>query len=305
MKNLHVGLNGLRAVEAVARLGGLAPAATELGVTVGAVSQLVLKCEAQLGRAVFERTSRGIVPNAFGKALLPQLASGFQTIDAAIGLARRHADQVLTISVAPVFASKWLVPRLAAWSRRHPEVTVRLDASVGLVDLDASDVDLAIRVGDGQWPGVRAEFLLGQEVFPVSAPAVAARLKAPRDLYRARIVRDANSTLTWDMWLGPLGLDAGRLADGDSFTDASLALDAAIAGQGVLLAWPTLAADALRAGTLVAPFPERAATGIGYWLVTSRTRREPKTVRDFKAWIREAMRETEAMFVPTVKILGN
>src|SRR6188768_1813787 len=110
MKNLHVGLNGLRAAEAVGRLGSLRSVAEELNVSVGAVSQLVLKCEAQLGRAVFERTSRGIVPTAFGRTLLPQLTSGFQTIDAAIGLARRHAEQMLVISVAPVFASKWLVP---------------------------------------------------------------------------------------------------------------------------------------------------------------------------------------------------
>ncbi|HET7717136.1 MAG TPA: LysR substrate-binding domain-containing protein, partial [Bauldia sp.] len=252
MKNLHVGLNGLRAVEAVGRLGSLRGAAVELNVSVGAVSQLVLKCEAQLGRSVFERRSRGIVPTAFGRAFLPQLSTAFQSLDAAIALARRHAEAVLTLSVAPVFASKWLVPRLASWSRRHPDVTVRLDASVALVDIDASDVDLAIRVGDGKWPGVRAEFLLAQEIFPVAAPALAARLKEPRDLYAVPIVHDANTTLTWDMWLGPLGLDAGRLAQGHSFTDASLALDAAIAGQGVFLAWPTLAADALRAGQLVA-----------------------------------------------------
>ncbi len=296
MKNLHVGLNGLRAVEAVGRLGSLAAAAEELGVSVGAVSQQVIKCEAQLGRAVFERRSRGVVPTGFGRNVLPQLAAAFQGLDAAISLARRHADTVLTISVAPVFAAKWLVPRLAGWSRRHPEVTVRLDASVTLIDPDTSDVDLGLRVGDGNWPGVRADFLLAQEVFPVCAPALAAKLKRPRDLYRVSIVRDANSTLTWDMWLAPLGLDAGRLKGGHSFTDAALALDAAIAGQGVLLAWQTLAADALRAGTLVAPFPGRAPTGLGYWFITSASRREPKTVRDFKAWVRAEMRETETMF---------
>ena len=296
MKNHHVGLNGLRAVEAAGRLGSLAAAAAELGVSVGAVSQLVIKCEAQLGRPVFERRSRGISPTDFGRAFLPQLATAFQALDAAIAFSRRHADTVLTISVAPVFAAKWLVPRLASWSRRHPAVTVRLDASVGLIDPDTTDVDLGLRVGDGNWPGVKADFLLAQEVFPVCAPAIAARLGEPRDLYRAPIVRDANSTLTWDMWLGPLGLEAGRLQDGHSFTDAALALDAAIAGQGVLLAWQTLAADALRTGTLVAPFPGRAPTGLGYWFITSAHRREPKTVRDFKAWVRDEMRETEALF---------
>jgi DNA-binding transcriptional LysR family regulator len=165
-----------------------------------------------------------------------------------------------------------------------------------MVDPDATDVDLAIRVGDGNWPGVRTEFLLAQEIFPVCAPQLAKRLAAPGDLYRVPIVRDANSTLTWDMWLAPLGLSAAALPEGNSFTDAALALDAAIAGQGALLAWQTLAADALRAGTLVAPFPGRAATGLGYWLVTSSTRREPRRVQDFKAWLRDEMRETEAMF---------
>ena len=110
------------------------------------------------------------------------------------------------------------------------------------------------------------------------------------------VVRDANSSLTWDMWLAPLGLDAARLQDGHTFTDASLALDAAIACQGVLLAWQTLAADAMRAGQLVAPFPERAATGIGYYMITSAKRRESKAVRDFKAWLRDEISETEAMF---------
>lgn len=296
MKNHHVGLNGLRAVEAVGRLGSFAAAAEELGVSVGAVSQLVIKCEGQLGRPVFERRSRGVLPTDFGRIVLPQLATAFHGLDTAISLARRHADTVLTISVAPVFAAKWLVPRLAGWSRRYPDVTVRLDASVGLVDPDTSDIDLALRVGDGRWTGVKAEFLLTQEVFPVCAPALAPRLRVPRDLYGVPIVRDANSTLTWDMWLGPLGLDADRLQDGHSFTDAALALDAAIAGQGVLLAWQTLAADALRTGMLVAPFPGREKTGLGYWFVTSANRRESKTVRDFKAWVRDEMRETEAMF---------
>lgn len=296
MKNRHVSLNGLRAIEAAGRLGSLAAAAGELGVSVGAVSQQVIKCEAQLGRPVFERRSRGLAPTAFGETLLPQLGAAFQALDLAISSARRHPDTVITISVAPVFAAKWLVPRLASWSRRHPDVTVRLDASVAMVDPDATDIDLAIRVGDGNWPGVRTEFLLSQEIFPVCAPQLAKRLATPRDLYRVPIVRDANSTLTWDMWLAPLGLSATALPAGNSFTDAALALDAAIAGQGALLAWQTLAADALRAGTLVAPFPGRAATGLGYWLVTSSTRREPRRVQDFKAWLRDEMRETEAMF---------
>lgn len=287
MKELNrVHLNGLRALEAVGRLGSLQAAADELGVSAGAVSQQVLKSEAQLGRAVFDRSGRGLAPTEFGAAFLARLAEGFRALDDAVASSRRHGETILTISVAPVLASKWLVPRLSAWSRLHPDIIVRLDASVHLVDPDTSDVDIAIRVGAGNWPGVRADFLLPQEVFPVCAPALAARLRTPRDLIGAPIVRDANSTLSWNLWLEPFGLDESQLSDGHSFTDAALCLDAAIAGQGVMLAWQTLAHYALSVGQLVAPFPERATSGLGYYLVTSATRREPPKVSSFKRWIR-------------------
>ena len=297
MRNLNqVHLNGLRALEAVGRTGSLKGAADELGVSAGAVSQQIIKAEKQLSKAVFERTSRGVAPTAFGRELLGRLTAGFQVLDGAVALSHRHADTILTISVAPVLASKWLVPRLADYSRRFPNIQVRLDASVTLVDPDASDIDIAIRVGAGKWPGVRADFLLAQEVFPVCAPRLAGRLRKPRDLLSLPIVRDANSMIEWDVWLKPFGLREAQLQEGHTFTDAALALDAAIAGQGVMLAWPTLAQYALSVGQLVAPFKARAATGDGYWLVTSATRREPKKVRDFKAWIKAEMAATARAF---------
>lgn len=282
----RIHLNGLRALEVVGRLGSLQKAADALGVSVGAVSQQVLKAEAQLGRAVFDRSGRGLVPTEFGAAFLARLTDGFRVLEEAVGSARSHADAILTISVAPVFASKWLVPRLSAYSRLHPDILVRLDASVTLINPDVSDVDLAIRVGDGIWPGVRTDFLLPQEVFPVCAPALAPLLKEPADILKVAIVRDANSTLSWDLWLTQFGMREDQLGDGYTFTDAALCLDAAIAGQGVMLAWPTLAHYALSVGQLVAPFPQRVSTGLGYYLVTSATRREPAKVASFRRWIK-------------------
>lgn len=287
MKELNrVYLNGLRALEAVGRLGSLQKAADELGVSAGAVSQQVLKSERQLGRAVFDRSGRGLVPTGFGSALLARLTAGFRELDAAVAATRRHADTILTISVAPVFASKWLVPRLVAWSRLYPDILVRLDASTELVDPDSSDVDIAIRVGAGDWAGVATDFLLPQEVFPVCAPSLARDLREPADILKAPIVRDANSTLSWNLWLNQFGLDQSRLGDGYTFTDAALCLDAAIAGQGVMLAWQTLAHDALSVGQVVAPFPERATTGLGYFLVSSSSRRDPQRVARFRRWIK-------------------
>jgi DNA-binding transcriptional LysR family regulator len=220
-----------------------------------------------------------------GRTVLPLLGAGFRELDRAVAAAFRSDEAVLVISVAPVFASKWLVPRLAGFSRLHPELKVRLDASIELVDPNTSDIDLAIRVGPGNWPGVEADYLLAQEVFPVCAPELASRLATPRDILSVPVVYDANSTIGWSTWLDQIAIDEAELKYGHSFTDASLCLDAAIAGQGIMLAWQTLAHDAIAAGRLIAPFRERAATGLGYWLVTSGNRRKPPKVRSFERWI--------------------
>lgn len=287
MKNLNrVHLNGLRALETAGRLGSLQRAAHELGVSPGAVSQQIIKTERQLGALVFERTPRGLEPTRSGSALLARLSAAFRELDTAVALAAGQTEATLTISVAPVFASKWLVPRLARFRKLHPDIRVRIDASIELADPDRSDIDLGIRVGTGNWPKAKVEFLLTQEVFPVCAPDLAARLAEPADLAKLPIVRDANSNLSWDLWLKPLGLSEEMLAAGDSFTDASLCLDAAIAGQGVMLAWQTLAFDALAAGLLVAPFRERVNSGFGYFLITSATQREPKKVSQFRDWLK-------------------
>ncbi|MEQ8968268.1 MAG: LysR substrate-binding domain-containing protein [Azospirillaceae bacterium] len=286
----RVHLNGLRAVEAVARLGTLARAAAELGVSPGAVSQQVIKTERQLGRALFERRAGGLVPTAAARPVLERLTAGFDELSRAVALATARPSNALTVTVAPVLAAKWLVPRLARFTAAHPALRVRIDASLGIVDLDRDDIDLGIRVGDGGWPGVRAEKLMSHRIFPVAAPALAARLREPADLAHVPIVRDHGTMIAWSTWLAPHGLDESLLGPGPVFSDAALGLDAAIAGQGVLLAWETLAADALADGRLVAPFPGPPVdSGLGYWLVTSATRRPGPRVRAFAAWVKAEM----------------
>lgn len=279
-------LSGLRALEAAGRLGSLRAAAEELGVTVGAVSQQVQKAEEQFGRPVFERHAKGLRPTPFGQEVLRYLSAGFAEISAGLALAGRRRDDVLTVSVAPVLASKWLVWRLQRFRERHPDIRIRIDADVALVDPNVSDVDVCIRVGRGGWPNVRAERLLEQLVFPVCSPALAERLRHPRDLARVPIIREPSPMFGWDAWLGPNGLDEGILGDGPVFSDASLCLDAAIAGQGVFLGWETLAADALAMGRLMAPFPDRYATGIAYWFVTTRSAPTTRAVEAFRDWLK-------------------
>ncbi|AJC78421.1 LysR family transcriptional regulator protein [Rhizobium etli bv. phaseoli str. IE4803] len=297
MKNLNaVHLNGLRALEAVGRLGSLQAAAEELGVSVGAVSQQVIKAEAQLGQVIFERTARGMIATEAGRPVLSALDEGFARLSAAVSIASRRDDTVLTISVAPVFAARWLVCRLDRFAERHPDIKLRLDATTNLVNPALGDVDIGIRVGNGKWSDVKAELLLQQEVFPVCSPEMAARLKEPANILALPAIIDGRAMFSWEVWMREAGLSGATLATRHVFNDASLCLDAAIAGQGVMLAWQTLAAFALAEGRLAAPFGIRARTGFGHYFITAEGAREPKKVKDFKAWIREEMAGTLALF---------
>ncbi len=292
----RVHLNGLRAVETVARLGSLAAAAGELNVSVSAVSQQVKRTESQLGQALFERTPGGLVPTEFGTVFTARLSAGFRELAQAVALADEASECTLVVSVAPAFASKWLLPRLSRHFVRHPNVLLRIDASVRIADLDHSDIDIAIRLGDGKWPGGRAELLLAQEVFPVCAPTIAAKLKSIEDLAQTCAITDERAMISWDSWFEAAGAKPVTFLKGARFTDPMLCLESAIAGHGVMLAWQLLTADALADGRLVAPFGVRAQSGLGYWLVTSATKSESRKVRDFKVWIREEIEATMAQF---------
>ncbi|MDG1472225.1 MAG: LysR substrate-binding domain-containing protein [Ascidiaceihabitans sp.] len=283
LNGIHLGM--LRSVEAVARLGSLRIAADELGVTPGAVSQQIIKAEAQLDRQLFERLPKGLVPTAIGHQLAEHLNDGFRELAKGITAMRPNATDAITISVAPVFAGKWLVWRLSRFSAEHPSIRVRIDASVDVIDPRANAVDACIRVGWGDWPNVHAEKLFDQRVFPVCAPSLADTIVAPSDLTKVPIIHESTSMFGWEVWLGPNDMQASQLGDGPMYSDASLCLDAAIAGQGVFLAWETLAHDALMAKRLVAPLPGRFRTGIAYWFVEpERALRSPQ-VEAFRNWL--------------------
>ena len=265
LRKVH--LNGLRAIETVARLGSLQKAADELGVSPSAVSQLVNRAEKQIGRPVFERTRTGLVPTEFGKRFCERLTAAFRELSGAMALAEDAADNRLVVSVAPAFAARWLVPRLSRFYAAHPEITLRIDASTKLADLDRSDIDVAIRMGEGNWPGVRAELLFAQRIFPVCAPDIAARLKRVEDLQNEWVIREESGMVDWARWFAQAGVEGVTPQLGASFTDPNLCLEAVIGGQGVMLASQLLAADALADGRLVAPFGITADSGLGYYVV--------------------------------------
>ena len=295
MKNLNtVHMNGLRALEAVGRLGSLQAAADELGVSVGAISQQVIKTELQLGHQIFERTGKGLVATEIGLPVLARLTDGIQKLAEAVALAHRRDNNCLTISVAPVFASRWLVRRFDSFAREHPEIILRIDATMRLIDPASSDIDLGIRVGKGDWPDVTSELILAQEVYPVCAPQLAARLKTPADVLSMPAVIDDRAMFKWDVWLDAAGLEGAEISQGHVFNEASLCLDAVMAGQGVMLAWQTLTADMIAEGRLAAPFNIRAKTGFAHYFITAKGVRDSRKVQIFKAWLKRELANSMA-----------
>jgi len=173
MDRFPIPLNALRAIEIVARTGALKPAADELGVTIGAVSQHIRRAEARLGVELFDRTTQGLRPTAELEAVRAQLTGGFTMLLDATRAVQRSDDQVLTVTMGSVFAACWLIKRLPQFAAAHPELEFRLLATGKTVDLARTDVDCAIRFGEGRWPDVAVTPLQCRAFRPVAAPAVA------------------------------------------------------------------------------------------------------------------------------------
>lgn len=286
-----VPLNGLRAMEAVARLGSLSAAGRELGVSPGAVSQQIARCEAALDRRLFDRRPGGMVPVAGSEDIFRRLGEGFAALGSAVEMTRRDRAHVLTISVAPIFAARWLIWRLSGFTRAHPDIRVRIDSETALVDPNAGDIDFAIRIGPGGYRGVTAERLFPQRIVPVCNAYWAARIKAPADIARVPIIREPGAMFGWEDWLEPEGLSPTILGDGPTFNEASLCLDAAMAGEGLFLAFEALCRDALDRGQILAPVPRFHLSGLSYWLVSARDRSLSGPQRLFRTWLLEVLAE--------------
>lgn len=280
-------LNALHALEVVARTGALAPAAEELGVTPGAVSQHIRRAEERLDLQLFHRTASGLVPTEVLHDVLPRLREGFAAL-ADVGAAlKRGKDCTLTLSVGNVFASRWLVWRMAKFSARHPEIELRLVVTGQMADLSRPDVDCGIRFGAGEWAGARAELIGGSTYQPVCAPPVAELLKSPEDISNVPVIRDEGSMLSWPVWWEAAGVSEPPKMTGPVFSDPALAFDAAVSEQGVLMAVDMMSADMVSDGRLVRPFKCEASNDTGYWLVTDKDRSMPDKVRVFRDWLLE------------------
>jgi len=281
-------LNALRAFEAAARHLSLTKAAVELSVTPGALSHQIKALEARLGAKLFQRTARGLAFTDVGRDYLPVVREAFDRLAAGTdSLFGQSQAATLTVSVSPNFAAKWLVPRLGHFAAAHPAIDLRIAASIEHVDFSASDVDLAVRHGDGRWPGLAVTKLIGEQVVAVASPRLVSGkppLKRPRDL-KAHTLLHAPGPLDWRAWLDAAGLADVDVRRGPRFNQASMAIEAAVDGVGVALARTALVAQDLIAGRLVQPFGPALAAPFAYYIVCPQpTANRPKN-RAFRDWL--------------------
>jgi LysR family glycine cleavage system transcriptional activator len=289
-------LNALRAFEASARHLSFTRAADELAVTPAAVSHQVKALEDLLGVTLFRRTKRALLLTDEAQAVLPGIRDGFERLLGAVEqLNAVGRSGVLTVSLAPSFAVKWLLPRLDRFQAAHPEIDVRVAASMELVDFSVGDVDLAIRYGAGGYADLAVEHLIGDTVYPVCSPDL---LKGPNALTSPDRLRqhvllhddspDGDETCpTWPMWLKAAGIAGVEAARGPRFNQSSLVLEAAILGRGVALAKSTLADADVAAGRLVRPFDVTVPVNFAYYVVYPETKAALPKVRLFHDWLRQ------------------
>jgi LysR family transcriptional regulator, glycine cleavage system transcriptional activator len=279
-------LPSLRAFAAVGRLLSFRKAGDELLITQSAVSHHVRQLEDYLGVALFIRHGRTISLTPAGLSFLEKVVAGFASIEAGVRDLREDAAMV-RVSLLPSFAANWLVPRLPRFRALYPHIVLDLDPTLEVVDLQTGASDLAIRYGDGKWPGVEALLLMAERLTPVLSPALLASgqaLREPADLLQHTLLLTRRS-FDWKRWAAAVGLDFAG-ARTVQLVDYNVVLQAAVEGQGVALGRAALVQDRLLAGVLVAPFPILVdLMSAGYWLIVSKARSPSEAVVLFTNWL--------------------
>ncbi len=289
-------LNALRAFEAAARHRSIAKAAEELHVTPAAISHQVKALEEHLGLALFRRLTRGLALTDEGRAYLPALSAALDQIaEATARLHPRGPAGTITVSVLNSFATRWLLPRLSDFRAQYPDLDVTVHASPLIVNFQRDEVDVAIRYGRGQWPGLHAELVLTEEVFPVCSPRLLAGpypLRTPADLRHQVLLHEGDPTagenwVTWEPWIARFGLTDMDWQRGPRFTDGAMMVQACLAGLGVAIGRTALVEDELAAGRLVRPFSDSHSADYAYYLVCPQAWCDRPKIRLFRDWLLE------------------
>lgn len=288
-------LNAIRVFEAAARHENFSRAAEELHVTQSAVSRQVQHLEEQLGERLFVRKGPRLKLTASGEAYLEVVQGGLSVIRRGTRRLFRRDPQVLTLSVVPSLISQWIVPHIGDLERDQPDISLRLSASYHLVDFAlATDIDAAVRYGRGHWPGVDAELILDDVMFPVCSPGVAKRLREPPDLFGQRLFFEDPHWDFWEYWTHAVGLDAASTGGYRLSDDYTVQIQAAVLGHGITLARGLLVADEIRAGRLVCPFKLAVRAPVQYYFVYPSERHRDAPIQAMSDWLRRTAAATVA-----------
>ncbi len=281
-------LSAIRIFEAAARLKSFTRAAEELGVTQAAVSWQVKALERRLDQALFQRLPREVALTPSGERLARAASEAINLLQAAISDLTETGEGVLAITTVNSLAAHWLAPRIGAFQVAHPKLAVRLETSNRLVDLAHDSIDVAIRAGRGDWPGMESLFVFPTIQTPLCSPAMRDQLGGlcrPEDLLTAPRI---GSEEEWAVWFRHAGVASTTgpseptrlMADTQTLEVAS-----ALGGQGVALGSPILFANDIASGRLVRPFEPVMPLGGGMWLVYPKERRRSPKIAAFRDWL--------------------
>jgi len=296
-------LSAIRVFESAARHQNFTQAAAELGMTQAAVSYQIRLLEERLGTSLFARVKGRVSLTEAGRRIAPLVANAFETLDDAFSGLVAEDQALLSLSAAQTLATTWLAPRLGRFQVRHPSLAVRLSTDNRLVDFSTGEFHAAIRVGRGDWPGLKCHFLFRMNFSPICTPDFVAAHGLARPEQLLDIPRLSPRDDWWADWLDDVGVTAPAAT-----ADPGLVLDnqvmeanAAFAGAGIALMTPFFWRDELAAGRLVQPFPHVHVTNRGHWLVYPEGRRNQPKIAAFRDWIlaevaREAGREPPEIF---------
>ena len=283
-------LNGLRAFEAAARRLSFTLAAAELNVTQTAISHQIRRLEDQLGIRLFERRNRGLALTREAQGYLPSVRAAFDDLrQATARLQRPGRDELLVVSTTASLAAKWLATRMAAFQDAHPGIEVRITTSAHLVDFRREQVDMAVRYGRGNWAGLRAQWLMAEDIFPVCSPALlnaAKPLRRPEDLAHHTLLHATVSREDWQLWLTAAGLPTALATRrGLSFDQSFMATQAAMEGLGVALGRTPYVETDIAAGRLVVPFDVVLPADAGFYIVAPDDTFDTPKIALFRDWL--------------------
>ena len=290
-------LNAVKTFEAAARLGSFSRAAEELHVTHGAVSRQIRALEDWLGAPLFRRTSRNAVPTKAGSELLAETGPALDRLAEAARRVRSSslAQGVLNVVAQPTFSMRWLIPRLSEFQRMHPGLELRIVTASSSVERFAMEADVVIS-GPAPQPGWTGTRFMGEALLPLLSPELAAQypLQAPEDLRRHTLLHSATRRRAWPQWLAAAGVAALQPAGEQLFEHFYFAIQAALAGLGVVMGPLALVSEEVRDGRLVAPLAEPALRTRGYFVHVPAAGNAAPAIVALRGWLIDAGRATEA-----------